>query len=382
MRPTAMARSDTILILTASAGAGHLVAARALEHALRTAAPRANVEVLDVLSISNALFRRLYGGGYMGLVRHAPAAMGWLYDAVDRPDSRLQDAVRACLQNLNKLPTTRYVRQRRPQLIVNTHFLPAEIVAQMRRAGQIDCPQVTVTTDYETHRIWVQEPTERYYTATDDGRAYLVANGVAAGRIRVTGIPVRPEFEQPLSRAEARRRRGLAADQPVVLLLAGGFGVGPTALLLRELIAMSAGAQVVAIAGRNERLRRRLEAEARGADRPVHVEGFTEHMHEWMCAASVVVSKPGGLTVAESLACGLPLVVVNPIPGQETRNSDHVLERGAAIKVNNPRLLGHRVSTLLADTARLEALGAAARANGRPAAASDIAADALALLYG
>lgn len=375
-----MVNRDSILILSASAGTGHMVAASALAHAFRRRAPHIDVEVLDVLAISNPLFRRLYAGGYMRLVRHAPSAMGWLYDAMDQPNGRMKNAVRVAIQNFNKLPTTRYVRQRRPKLIVNTHFLPAEIVAQLRRHRQFDCPQVTVTTDYETHRLWVQEPTERYYTATPHGKAYLETWSARPESVRITGIPVRPGFGQVLDRAEARDRCKLKHNHPVVLLLCGGFGVGPTAALLHELITMSADAQIVVIAGRNERLRQRLEHQARRASRPVHVVGYTDRMHEWMRASDVVVTKPGGLTVAESLACGLPMVIMNPIPGQETRNSDYLLECGAAIKVNNRRLLGYRVGTLLSDPARLAALRDATIRHSRPDAADTIAGDALQLI--
>ncbi len=375
-----MGRENVILILTASAGAGHLFAARAVEHALRTRAPDVTLEVLDVLALCNVLFRRLYAGGYLLLARHAPVAMGWLYDAMDRPGGHFRNRSRIWIQDLNKRPVVQYVLQRRPALIVNTHYLPAEIVAQMRRARQLDCPQVTVTTDYETHRIWVQEPTERYYTATDDGKFYLTQWGAAAERVHVTGIPVRPGFDQPMDRGEARRRCGLDTGRPVVLLLCGGFGVGPTAALLRELVFMPADAQVAVVVGRNERLRARLERQVAGAARAVRIIGFTDAMHEWMHAADLVVTKPGGLTVAEALASGLPLIVVNPIPGQETRNADFLLEHGAAIKVNNLRLLGRRVAALLNDPPRMDALRTAARAIARPHAARDIAADALSIL--
>jgi processive 1,2-diacylglycerol beta-glucosyltransferase len=143
---------------------------------------------------------------------------------------------------------------------------------------------------------------------------------------------------------------------------------------------MAADAQVVAITGRNEKLQARLEQQARHASRTVIVQGFTERVHEWMRAADLVVTKPGGLTVAEALACGLPLVIVNPIPGQETRNSDFLLENGAGIKVNNVRLLGHRVSMLLREPARMAALRAAAARLARPYAAREIVTDALQLI--
>lgn len=374
-----MNERDDILILTASAGGGHLVAARAMEVAVRARAPELRISVVDVLAIANPVFRRLYAGGYLALVRHLPAVMGWLYDTMDRPNPGLSDKLRVAIQDANKGPIVHTILRRRPRLIVHTHYLSAEIVAQMRRARRIDCPHVIVTTDYETHRIWARQPAERYCTATEDGKFYLTTFGVSPERIAVTGIPVRPGFVPPEDVTAARRECGLNPDLPVVLLLCGGFGVGPIVDLFGELLAMPAAAQIVVIVGRNEPLRRRLEANARGTERTVKVIGFTDRVHDWMRAADVAVTKPGGLTVAEALACGLPLVIVNPIPGQETRNSDYVLEHGAGIKVNSTRLLGRRVSELLADAARLTGLRTAARATGRPRAAADIAADALKL---
>ncbi len=378
-RPTPPGK-PRILIMMASAGAGHIIAARAMEAAVRALRPDADVEVLDVLTRTNRFFRWMYGAGYLELVRVSPAAFGWLYDATDRPPGRWSEACRIRFQNLHTRPIADYVRERRPDLIISTHFLPAEIVAQLRRRAAIATPQVIVTTDYETHRMWVQTPAERYYAATELGKHYLSTWGVPAERVRVTGIPIRPGFESVLPQDEARRRCGLDPAQPVVLLLCGGFGVGPIGEVLRELVAMPAAAQVVAITGRNEMLRQRLEVQSRIARRPVRIVGFTDQMHEWMQAADLVVTKPGGLTVAESLACGLPLVIFNPIPGQEERNSDYLLEHGAAIRVNNVRLIGHRVSGLLADPGRLQAVRAAARAISRPQAAREIAADALGLL--
>jgi processive 1,2-diacylglycerol beta-glucosyltransferase len=375
-----MNNARPILILTASAGAGHTVAAEAVEQSLRGAAPELAVEIHDVLNSTNAFFRTLYAQGYLGLVNHAPTAMGLLYEATDRPDQRVRDGLRSAFQNINARRTMRLLIERRPRLVINTHFLSAEIVAHLRQSARLDCPQVTVTTDFETHRLWVQTPTERYYTASEEGKAYLTTWGVDADQVLVTGIPVRPGFVNALDRAAARSQLGLDPERPVVLLLCGGFGVGPTEQLFGELLAIEHPLQIVVVTGRNETLRRRLETLAEPSERPVTVVGFTEAMHEWMRAADLVVTKPGGLTTAEALVCGLPLVIVNPIPGQEARNSDYLLEHGAAIKVNNPRLLGYRVGRLLSEPRRLKALRKAAAAIGKPDAARLIAQDALAVL--
>ena len=369
-----------ILILTASAGAGHTIAARAVKAALTAQAPSQRVELHDVLVSAGPLFRAIYGGGYLGIVRSWPAAMGWLYDRMDRPRGTGPDRLRQGVQRLFSRAIVREILRRQPKLVINTHFLPAEIVAELRRAGRWTGPQITVTTDFETHRLWVQEPTERYYTATELGKAYLARCGAPLERISVAGIPVRLDFEQPLNRAAARKSLGLQPDRPVVLLLSSAGGVTPAETLLRELIEMPADAQIVAIAGHYAKLRKRLQAQVSMANRPVFLIGFSDRMHEWMRAADIVVSKPGGLTVAEALVCGVPLVVVNPIPGQETRNSDYLLEHGAALKVNNARLLGYRVSQLLKAPRRLAAMRKATAALAKPGAAATIAADALALL--
>jgi processive 1,2-diacylglycerol beta-glucosyltransferase len=265
-------------------------------------------------------------------------------------------------------------------LIINTHFLPAELVAEQRRRGRLHCPQMTVTTDYETHRLWVQPPTERYFAATELGRAGLESWDVPADAIEVTGIPVRSAFTRPPERAAARARHGLAPDRPVVLLSCGAFGVSGSEEVFRELMRLPGDVQHVVICGRNERLLARL-AELLSPERSgVRLLGFSDEMESWMAAADVLVTNPGGLTTSEALACGLPMVLVNPIPGQEQRNADYLLEHGAAIKVNNCRLLAHRVESLLRDAGRLRALRAAATRLARPDAAQRIADSAIRLL--
>lgn len=369
-----------ILVLTASAGAGHLIAAQAVADALRERAPSAEVEIVDVLQFTNRFFRALYSQGYLGLVNHAPTAMGMLYEATDRADRRLRDGLRSSFQSANSRRATRFLLQRRPRLIVNTHFLPAELVAGLRRGGRLACPQATVTTDFETHRLWVQEPTERYYTATTEGAAYLCTYGVPPERVVVSGIPVRAAFTADADRGALRATHGIAADRRYVLLLCGGFGVGPTEELLSSLLTTRGDLGVVVVTGRNPALKSRLESRVRGEKRDVRVLGYTDCMHEWMRLADMAVTKPGGLTASEALACGLPLVIVSPIPGQETRNSDFLLEHGVAIKVNHPRLLAHRIDRLLDCPERLDHMRAAALASARPQAAGTIASDVLTLL--
>ena len=368
-----------ILVLSASVGAGHLRAAQAVELALRELAPDAEVRNVDVLTLTNAGFRKLYGQAYLDLVNKAPHVLGYFYDLLDKPrrPKSTRDRLRLAVEKVNLRKFCDLIECDDWDVVVNTHFLPAEIIASLRRDGKLNLPQITATTDFETHRLWVNNPTDHYTTATEEGAAYLGHWGVPAGDVTVTGIPIHPVFAKPKDRAECLRKHGLEGDRPVVLQLAGGFGVGPIEQLFRAILSVETPVQVVVVAGKNESAKRQVEAVDVPARHRAKVMGFTTEIDELMEAADVVVSKPGGLTTSEVLARGAAMVIVNPIPGQESRNSDFLLENGAAIKVNNAATLPLKLSRLLADPGRLEAIKANARRVAKPQAAFDVAGLAL-----
>lgn len=363
-----------VLVLSASAGAGHVRAAEAVELALRELDPDAHVENHDVLQLTNAAFRRLYGKAYLDLVDHAPHALGWMYDRLDRPPkSGRADRLRYLVQKLNLKPLLELLKRGPWDAFVSTHFLPAEMIAALKRKRRIDAPQLTVTTDFDTHRLWVNEPCERYFAATVDGAAWLAACGVDRARITVSGIPIHPVFAQKPSRASCLAELGLAGDRPIVVQLAGGFGVGPIEQTWSALLELPMALELVVVAGRNEAARARLAALPVPARHRAHVLGFTRQIDRLFAVADLLVSKPGGLTTSEALARGVPMAILNPIPGQESRNSDFLLEQGAAIKVNHVATLAGKVGALLADAPRLKRLRANAKALGRPQAARDVA---------
>jgi processive 1,2-diacylglycerol beta-glucosyltransferase len=368
-----------ILVLSASVGAGHLRAAQAVELALRELAPEAEVQNLDVLELTNAAFRKLYGKAYLDLVNQAPHVLGYLYDLLDRVPSkqRKSDRLRLLVEKMNLGRFLRLLRQGGWDVVVNTHFLPAEMLASLRARGEVQTPHFTVTTDFETHRMWVNQPCDHYFTATDEGAAYLVHWGVPAADITVTGIPIHPVFRHPADRKACLAKHGLVGDRPIVLQLAGGFGVGPVEQILDEVLSIEQPLEIVIVAGRNEELKARLDAKAFAPRHLVHVVGFTQAMDEFMAAADLVVTKPGGLTSSEALARGAAMVIVNPIPGQESRNSDYLLENGAAIKINHLGTVAFKIGQLLAEPARLQRLKDNARTLGRPDAAFVIARAAL-----
>jgi len=368
-----------VLVLSASVGAGHLRAAQAVELALRQLSPDAEVRNVDVLTLTNAAFRKVYGEAYLDLVNKAPHVLGYFYDLLDKPrrPRSTRDRLRLAMEKFNLKKFCELIECDEWDVVVNTHFLPAEIIASLRRDGKLSLPQVTVTTDFETHRLWVNQPTDRYTTATEEGAAYLAHWGVPAEHTRVTGIPIHPVFSEEKDRNDCLRRHGLAGDRPVVLQLAGGFGVGPIEQLYRGVLSVEVPLQVVVVAGKNVKAKEQLEAVEVPRRHRAKVMGFTTEIDELMAVADVVVSKPGGLTTSEVLARGAAMLIVNPIPGQESRNSDYLLESGAAIKINNIATLPMKLGTLLSDSVKLEALKANARRIAKPQAAFEVARMAL-----
>jgi processive 1,2-diacylglycerol beta-glucosyltransferase len=365
-----------VLLLSASAGAGHVRAAEAIEKAFQQAkdADQREVRHVDVLNYTNKVFRHLYSKAYIDLVNKMPEVPGWFYDKLDKPWKN--ERRRLALDKLNTRPFVKLLREYHPDLIVCTHFLPAEIVSWLRAKERLASRQAIIVTDFDVHAMWLVHHYEHYFVALDEARAYLEALGIPARKITVSGIPIDPVFAIRKDKQEMRTKHGLAPDRTTILLSAGGFGVGSVDALVHALLPLRHRAQIVAICGRNEELKERLSkvASRTGAEATVTLKpfGYTKEMDELMTASDIVLGKPGGLTTSEALAKGLVFVIVNPIPGQEERNSDHLLEGAVAIRCNNLPTLAYKLERLLADEKRFRAMQANSRRMGHPNAAMEI----------
>jgi len=379
-----MSRKPRVLLLSASSGAGHVRAAQALEKAF-AARGDCLVEHLDAMDYVSKLFQRLYDKTYIAMVRRAPDLMGVLYERTDQPWQHPRR--RLALDRLNTGPMIRLLKRVQPDLCVATHFLPGEILAWLVAKNKLRARNAVVVTDYDVHAMWLCRTVSRYYVAIPEAREYLAGIGVPREILRVTGIPIDPAFSVPLERSRARAHLKLDPAAPLLLLAAGGYGVGPVEQLVRDLLALERPWQLVAVAGKAEQVRKRLEQLAgaagalpSGSPRLVPV-GFTTEMDRYMAAADLLVGKAGGLTTSEALARHLPMALIEPIPGQEYRNADHLLERGAAIRCNNLPAAAWKIAGLLEDRARMERMRRAAAAMARPDAAAEIAEDSLGLLH-
>ena len=360
-----------VLIATVTAGGGHVAAAAALEEAWRSLRANDRVESVDLLNFFSALHRRLYSEGYVKLVERAPELWGMMFKSTDSLKAvRRMNRLKRIFPSRSRSRFARFVRQFNPDVVLCTHFLPLETLGPSRAGTGGSIPRIiSVVTDFVAHALWMDACVDMYCVAAEETRARLIARGAGAGSVIATGIPISTRFSLKVDAGAVRRRYGLRDDLAVLLVLSGGFGMGPVAGILAELDKVSRPFQCLVVTGRNEKLRRDLAAQDRR--HPTHVLGFASNMHELMTVADLILSKPGGLTTSEALALGKPLFILDPIPGQEAANSDFLLEHGAAAKANSIEDLPFRIEQLLGSK-KLSDMARAAKVLGRPAAAHDI----------
>ena len=360
-----------VLIVSASAGTGHVRAAEALAKAFADDPRVEAVENIDALVYTNKLFRDFYSKLYIQLVRSAPQVLGWLYKSSDEPWKG--DEVRLRLDRLNTQPLVKFIRKFKPDITVCTHFMPTGIISHLIAKGLLDARLSVVVTDLDMHAMWLSRVFHRYFVAIDETRAHLEALGLPRERITVSGIPIDPVFAEPIDRRAVRLEYGLDPEKTTLLLSAGALGVSPTEIAVGRLMQLRNETQTVVICGRNEELQARVAAIVGAGNPRFKIMGYSDKMHELMKISDLFVGKPGGLTASEALACGLPMAILSPIPGQEERNSDHLLEDGAAIKCNEMTTIPFKIDRLLDDPGRLDRMRQNAQKLGRPDAARTIA---------
>jgi len=246
------------------------------------------------------------------------------------------------------------------------------IISHLISRGLLDAHLSIVVTDLDMHAMWLSRVFHRYFVAIEETKAHLEVLGLPPERITVSGIPVDPSFADPVDRKEVRYRNHLDPDKTTLLISAGAFGVTPAEFVVARLQQLRHDVQGIVVCGRNDELRHRLK-EMLGPDTDrFKVIGYTDKMQEFMKISDLFIGKPGGMTTAEALACSLPMIVVDPIPGQEERNSDHLLEQGIALKCNELTTLAWKIDRLLDEPGRLDIMRQNAAKLGRPNAARTI----------
>ena len=363
-----------IVILHASAGHGHQKTAEAVREGLLACGVReTDILLKDALDETPRWFKSFYTSLYYYSVKHTPRLWGASYHFADNPFV-YRSVVRHCRRFINGLVAKRleeFLLRERPDVVICTHFLSPEVVGQLKLKGRLQSFLVSVVTDFAPHTFWVNPGTDHYWVMSEEGKEELVRRGVASDRITAGGIPVALRFRPQGKGREFRKKEGLDLQRFTILLTSGSFGLGPAGEVLQALAEFPQSLQVIVVCGKNQEqydLLRKSQFPF-----PVKVSGFVSNMDELMEASDLIVAKPGGATTAESLAKGIPMVVLEPIPGQETGNAHLLRGRNAAFFLGKPEDIRTIMKGILDYPQVMEEKRRSIQSLAKPEAASDLA---------
>jgi len=363
-----------VLILSASTGSGHIRAAQAIEEACAKDKRVSEVLHIDTLDYTNALFQRIYSKGYLEAVKTAPYLWGRAFDATDKPWKK--SMVGFTMERFNSQPLVNKIKKYNPDICICTHWMPAEIISTLIQQNEIHTNLGIVVTDYYVHALWLTDIFTRFFVGKEESKMHLSLLGLPSDRIVVSGIPVLHAFTSTPAKSTLLSKYKFHHNIPLVLLSAGTFGIMSAEDIVKILEQIQTRCQIVVICGKNTKLKEALESYIAAQGEPVNAKytivGFTDTMHEYLKMADIYIGKPGGLSSSECLVCGVPMVIWDPIPGQEIFNTYHILENGAGVMPNNAITIGFKVDQILSNPEKLKQMGENALALSFPNAAQTI----------
>lgn len=367
-------KTKKILILSASAGSGHIRAADAIEEMCKKDGRVSEVLHIDTLEYTNAVFQRLYSKGYLEAVKTAPDLWAKAFDATDKPWQK--SLIVTAMERLNSQPLVKKIKEYKPDICICTHGMPADIISALILRDEVHTNLGIVVTDYYVHALWLMDIFTRYFVAKEESKAHLGLLGLPSDRIVVSGIPVMEAFTEKTAKTALFNKYGFEHNIPLVLLSAGTFGTMVAEDIIKILEQIKTHCMIVVICGKNDKLKGELEQLITMREKltanQFTIVGYTETMHEYLKMADLFIGKPGGLATSECMVCGVPMIIWDPIPGQEIYNTYHVLENGAGVMPNNAITIGFKVDKILSNPEKLKQMSAAALALGLPDAAKTI----------
>jgi processive 1,2-diacylglycerol beta-glucosyltransferase len=365
-----------VLFLYLTKHSGHYAAAVAIEKALHQLEPGIQTQMLDSFSHANPILSKVTLKAYLAMLKTFPEIWEYMYD---NPEFQARtQPIRDLLNRGNSRKLQRYLDEFQPDVVVCTQAFACGVLASWKQKQQRRTPAlVGVLTDYVAHRYWAHDMVDLYITPTESTRNTLVLQGVPPERVTVTGIPVAPAFLGSVDKAAAQKALGLRADLPKLLVMGGSLGLGPVKSVIRKLDKLPQPFDIVAVTGKNQELKDRLTRKGRKLRHPIKIIGFAENVHELMEIADFAVTKPGGMTTAEALVKRLAMIIINPIPGQEQKNTEFLLAHRVAVEAEDANDVALFADEFLRNPEKLRSMRTAAASLGRPHAAADAAREIL-----
>ena len=347
-----------VLIFYASYGGGHLNAAKSIESCIIDNYKNINVELIDCMKYVNKTLEKLTTAAYREMAKKIPWAWGKIYsDSQKGPLAHISSRS----NKIMAIKLLKLLREKQPDLIISTHPFGSQMCSYLKRKGKISAKIATIMTDFAPHDQWLvgNDFTDFYFVAHDKMKQYLINNDIPESKIHATGIPISNRFLKKYDKKEILNKYNLSEKKQTILFFGGGeFGLGKTrtAEIFENFVVSNANIQIIAVAGRNPKMKATFEEIVQRNNKSdiVRILEFTDQVPELMSISDLVITKPGGLTTSESLASHLPMVIINPIPGQEEENAEFLESKRIAVWIKKSDNSSQIIKNLLSDTKKLE----------------------------
>ena len=378
MTPSSHKDKRKILLMYITKVSGHRQATVSVQRALRELDPQINAPTINGFGYTYPLLEKVINRAYMSVIKRTPKVWDYLYD--NPKIVKNSQSIKKYLHKTSHAKIEKLIKRYRPDTVVCTQAFPCGMIADYKREHNLKIRLVAVLTDYAPHSFWLNEGVDYYIVPHAEARDRFIKKGVSPDAIKVYGIPIRTKFAVQLDKRPIAEKLGLQLDVPVVLIMGGGQGLGPIKSVVKSLVKLSMPLQLIVLTGTNKKLIKWLQKEREKNqkkktphDKKILFYEFANNVDELMELASLIITKPGGMTTSEALAKGLPMVIVDPLPGQEMRNTDFLLKKGIGIRIDKTSDIDEEIELLLQSPVRLASMSKAAFENGKPHAAMDIA---------
>jgi len=362
------------LVFYISRYSGHFHAACAIEKGLVEVVEDIEVDKVNALSYTNPILEKVINKAYMEVIKKKPKIWGDMYD---NPEvMKKTKKVREVLHKFNVPKIKKLIDAYAPDIIYCTQAFPCGMTADYKRIFNKDILLVGVLTDYAPHSYWLFDEVNFYVVPSEETARVLERKGVSADKIKVLGIPVDPKFGVTHDATKIRKKMELSKEKPTILIMGGSQGLGAVETIVRSLLTDTEHAyQILVVAGSNRKLfsrLRRLKKRKQASDR-VRILSFVDNIDELMEISDIIVTKAGGMTVAEAQVKKLPMLLVDPIPGHEQMNTDYLVGKGAAVEVKKGESVHGAINKLFDSKDTLPKMRKNLDQLGHPNSALDVA---------
>jgi processive 1,2-diacylglycerol beta-glucosyltransferase len=359
-----------ILILSVSAGGGHVKASQTIKKYMETHFEKINVEIIDWLKYINPVVDRVVIGGYIGTLKASPSLYEKLYNIAEKEEG-ISD-ISLTINRLLAMKMEGLINNNSPKVVVCTHPFPLEVICYLKRRNNLPCKVVSLLTDYAPHSFWIREGVDCYIIPNEDLIYEMEWKGVDRNRIYPLGIPIDEGFLESYDPIQTRTSLGLDRDKTTLLIMGGSLGMGEVKEVFKRLTKSSLHIQMIVVCGKNKKLKESIETLAPVSSKPSIVLGYTEEIPRLMAASDLLITKPGGLTISEAMAMKLPIAIISPIPGQEERNARYLMNSGMAIRFKSNDYVEGIIRQLLDSPVRLRHMKEIAGLKAKPHSTREI----------